>query len=70
MDKKDAHSVFERIRKNIEEKKLIIGDTVISLTISIGVTIQIASTLEETIRKADKLLYKVKEFGRNRVVVG
>ena len=45
------------------------GSANVNFTISIGVTTRIADTLEETISRADELLYQAKEEGRNRVIL-
>ena len=69
LDKKQAKKVFERIRQRIETDKLKHDDQEVSLTASIGVTTQIANSLEETVKKADELLYLAKQAGRNQIVI-
>lgn len=67
----DALVVLERLRKTIEEHKLLHGDLVLTVTVSIGVAtvphhnIPDARTLIEC---ADKALYEAKREGRNRVL--
>ncbi len=69
MDKEKAGILFERLRKLVEEKEIQIESEKISVTISMGVTTQIADSLDETLNYADILLYQAKEEGRNRVVI-
>lgn len=67
MDRKHTHKVFNRIRKEIQGNKLEIDGKKIEITVSIGVTTRIFDTLEETIKRADQLLYEAKK-DRNQVV--
>jgi diguanylate cyclase (GGDEF)-like protein len=68
MDKKQTQKVFDRIRETIHKSRLLHGGKKIELAVSIGATTSILTTLEETIKRADELLYQAKELGRNRVV--
>lgn len=68
MDRLETQRVFDRIRTIIKESPFKHMDGEISLTVSIGVTTQIFDSLEETIKKADTLLYQAKQSGRDRVV--
>ncbi|MGI5939978.1 MAG: diguanylate cyclase [Thermoleophilia bacterium] len=64
-DLEHGRAVAERIRKRISHHKF---DEVGHVTASIGVsTFEIGESLEQTIQKADELLYKAKSEGRNRV---
>lgn len=69
LDKGKARKVFDRIRQRIEVDKLNYDDTEVTMTASIGVTTQIADSLEETVKKADELLYQAKQAGRNRIAI-
>lgn len=60
---------FEQIRKTIAEQQFKSGSDIVDFTISIGVTTRLAGTLEETINRADELLYQAKAEGRNRVIL-
>lgn len=73
----EATLVAERLRSQIEKKKINIEDyrvdnvSSISVTISIGVS-QFNNKMkepEELYRSADSALYQAKESGRNRVIV-
>ena len=61
----------ERFRMLIESTVLRTGDKELNVTISIGATlVKEEDTVETIIKRADVLLYKSKENGRNRVTVG
>lgn len=68
MDRKETQRVFNRIRTLVSKQKIRHAGADVSMTVSIGVTTQIFDTLEETIKRADTLLYKAKQEGRNKVV--
>lgn len=61
----EAAAIAERIRKNIEEYRMEEKD--FKVTISVGLTQYSGQDTEMIISRADQLLYKVKESGRNRV---
>ncbi|MCJ7472518.1 MAG: diguanylate cyclase [Actinobacteria bacterium] len=63
-DKKSAFNTLERIRKSIEKEKWDKGDLVV--TISGGLSELEDEDYSKLIKKADNLLYKAKENGRNR----
>lgn len=67
MDRMETQRVFDRTRILIEKSPFKHQDIEIGLTVSIGVTTQIFDSFEETIRKADALLYQAKR-DRNLVV--
>ncbi len=60
-----AAAVAERIRVSVESLKDLKDD--MNVTISGGIA-EYAGSIEETIKKADLLLYKAKEEGRNRII--
>lgn len=64
-----AKMVMERIIEAIEEIKIIVADTSISFTVSIGLAMKKQDTLEKMIQVADNCLYEAKESGKNKVVV-
>lgn len=70
-DKEAAESIAEKMRRNIENKPIAFGDSMISVTISIGVsTINERNTDQDPdflYREADAAVYHSKETGRNRV---
>jgi len=63
-DKKSALNTLERIRKSVEEEKWVKEDLVV--TVSGGLSELKDEDYSKLIKKADKLLYKAKENGRNR----
>lgn len=67
-----AAILAEHLRKTLESRKLArkgASEGFGAITMSFGVTQYIAGeTLEAFVARADKLLYKAKEMGRNRVV--
>ncbi len=74
----EAYKVAQRLRKQIEKKKINIseykidGVEEISITISLGVALYDDNTMQDSsllYRAADKGLYIAKESGRNRVVI-
>ena len=65
-ENEDGFFVIEKIRKKVEENKFVYTDKTTPVTISCGVTNLIEDTLEEMIKKADMMLYKSKNAGRNQ----
>ena len=68
-DMKRAFVAIEAIRKMVETMEISIEeDTVISITISIGIAeYNYNETLDQLIKRADEALYLAKKRGRNRV---
>ena len=66
-----AMTVAERIRSSVFANALAIGDSKLTLTISLGVSEATASSssVEAVLRHADQALYEAKLTGRNRVCV-
>ena len=69
VDAKSMVLFAERIRQHINKQQIIINDTAINVSISIGVAIKEADMKEDhqLIDAADKALYAAKNAGRNRV---
>lgn len=61
---------FKRICRMVSQMEFPYGDTLVKFTISIGVTMVENRSLEDALKEADRLLYKAKQDGRNRVVIG
>ncbi|MCW4630786.1 GGDEF domain-containing protein [Marinomonas rhodophyticola] len=61
----------ETVRKKIAEIKIKAADTVVSVTISFGVSEACSSDedVHDWLSRSDEALYKAKEGGRNRSVV-
>jgi diguanylate cyclase (GGDEF)-like protein len=61
--------IFEKLRKRIESQQVEYNNKKIPLTVSVGVSEKLGNSLEDMLNNADKLLYRAKESGRNRVVL-
>jgi len=66
----DAYTLAERLREQIQEKPLCYGDKQICLTFSSGLTSLLPhdETIDDSLRRADKLLYRAKQNGRDQTV--
>jgi diguanylate cyclase (GGDEF)-like protein len=60
---------FEHLRKVVEASSLEFEGQTIRFTLSIGVSVQSADSLDSVINRADESLYRAKESGRNRVII-
>ncbi|MDN3919667.1 GGDEF domain-containing protein [Roseateles violae] len=66
-----AQAAVERLRERIAALVVIQAGRALNLTISAGLTESLPQeNLAQTLERADKLLYRAKAEGRNRVVVG
>lgn len=67
--KKDALLLAGRLRKSIQDKKIILRRQETKITVSVGLAYypDDALTEEELLRKADLALYQAKNTGRNKV---
>ncbi len=65
-----AHHLAEKIRLLAEQSRYPVGDAVLQVNTSIGLT-ELASgdTLHSLLSRADRALYRAKQSGRNRVCV-
>jgi len=60
-----------RVRSLIESSYIIHENKKLHVTISIGATlVNVTDSIDSLIKRADILLYKSKEEGRNRLTVG
>ena len=66
----NALIVAERIRKTWEQSPVNLDGELIHSTMSIGLAEAAPEdkSLEDILRRADRMLYKAKETGRNRVM--
>lgn len=65
----DAVNLAERLRHLIESTPVDTGDHLLNITASFGISsVKSNEPIHEAIIKADKMLYKAKNSGRNRVV--
>src|SRR6266567_1723254 len=69
-DKEDVRTVVERIRKQFENNKVIIGTAIIAATASFGIAGFRGTKppdLEAIVARADTAMYAAKQKGRNRI---
>ncbi|MFQ5807114.1 MAG: diguanylate cyclase [Phycisphaerae bacterium] len=66
-----AASLAERIRGAVAESRCVLGETTISVTVSLGVACRspVHDDADSLISAADAMLYRAKESGRNQVWV-
>ena len=70
-DMQGALDVAERVRAGIDKLSLLEDGTKINVSVSIGVTMVLAGDdFTRTFKRADKALYKAKNAGKNRIIVG
>lgn len=62
-------SVFDRVRRQVEDAVIQSDDHTIKVKISIGVCGVCGDSLDAMIKRADQCLYEAKDAGRNRLVV-
>ncbi|MEE4356011.1 MAG: diguanylate cyclase [Desulfococcaceae bacterium] len=70
MDKEYSAELFEELRGNIAASPTNIRGQIIPVTVSMGVTTEPADSLDLMVRNADGLLYRAKNSGRNKVIMG
>ncbi len=63
-----AEQLFTRFRESVAGNPLVAGDLTVPMTVSIGYSMELGSSLDHMINDADAALYDAKEGGRNRVV--
>jgi diguanylate cyclase (GGDEF)-like protein len=65
-----AKMVAERLRARVAEVQIAFADRLISMTISIGLAVQLDTdeSIEQVLARADGALYQAKRSGRNQVV--
>lgn len=68
-DADQAAEKCETFRKQVALSSVQFNDTVISFTVSTGITRHRSATLDEMLKLADENLYRAKESGRNRIVM-
>ena len=64
----EALLLTEKLRTLIEKTEIPYGDEMLSVTVSLGATIAIDSdNIDSVVKRADDLMYKSKQNGKNRV---
>jgi diguanylate cyclase (GGDEF)-like protein len=61
--------LFEDLRKTFEGTPVRFGEENVSYTVSIGLCCEPGLSLEAMLREADRMLYRSKSAGRNRVTL-
>jgi diguanylate cyclase (GGDEF)-like protein len=62
--------IAEKIRAAVEAMKIRYGDTMISVTVSIGIgVVESQENFESLFKRTDKALYRAKHLGRNCIVL-
>ncbi len=69
MDADQALLLFEELRATFESTEVVFGDIRVSYTVSMGLCSQPGLSLDEMLREADRMLYRSKSAGRNRVTM-
>ena len=70
VNRQTLQSIAERYRLLVEQSKLVKETGAISVTVSIGATLSRSDdTVDTIIRRADNLMYRCKEAGRNQVCI-
>lgn len=71
VDKKELNTIAEKIRLFIERTWLQTSGTIIKTSLSIGATMAHSKdSIDSLIRRADKLMYRSKQSGRNTYTIG
>jgi diguanylate cyclase (GGDEF)-like protein len=68
----EAKDLFERVRREIADIKITIGEIIIKITASFGVYVVEPSSeanLNDLLKHADEALYQAKAEGRDRIIV-
>jgi diguanylate cyclase (GGDEF)-like protein/PAS domain S-box-containing protein len=70
VDKEKLQTIGERFRSLVENSAVSVGEKTVRATISLGgVVCREGETLDSIIKRADELLYRSKERGRNRLTL-
>ena len=65
----EAYTIMEKIRKTVETNSFIFENKTIPVTISSGITTELENSFDDMIKRADMMLYKAKENGRNQTQI-
>jgi diguanylate cyclase (GGDEF)-like protein/PAS domain S-box-containing protein len=70
-DENSLLTAADKVRAQVEHSRLDVDDQGLAVTVSIGGTLLLAQdTPESFVARADVLLYRSKQSGRNRVIIG
>ena len=62
----DPYTVIDKLRLLVEQHEFIYDQRKIDVTISAGLTGALENSLEDMIKRADEMLYRAKQLGRDR----
>ena len=65
----DAALCLEGIRRSVSEIGLLLDSRAVRMTVSIGATEALGSSLDDMLRRADHAVYQAKEQGRDQVII-
>lgn len=66
----EANDIIYRIKVKIDKKSFILGTNNVNITCSFGIVeATLKESIQDTINRADKLLYKAKKLGKNRIEI-
>ena len=70
VEKNLSREIFESIRSNIKKINFNFNNTPLTVTISIGIAFRDKEeSFESLIKRADEMVYKAKENGRDRIEI-
>ncbi len=70
MDNYKLKKIAEKLRILVQKSRLYVDNEIVSVTISIGASLhQGEEELDSWIKRADKLMYRAKKTGRNKVCI-
>jgi diguanylate cyclase (GGDEF)-like protein len=70
-DERDLERAAEKVRALVERSRLDVDGQGLTVTVSVGGTLlQAEDTSESLVGRADELMYRSKQAGRNRVTIG
>jgi len=69
IDVDNLYNKLDDFRRDIAVSNIPLGDTSISITLSIGVVFDSQADVSQQVNEADNALYRAKDNGRNQVVV-
>ncbi len=70
LDGTHVFELFDSFRLALEQQTIEAQGKLLNISVSIGVSTVLAASIDDMISAADELLYRAKNEGRNRVVIG
>jgi diguanylate cyclase (GGDEF)-like protein len=69
IDQEHLAMILERLRAAVEAARVPHEELMLSVTISLGATLELTDSLQAMIDRSDACLYRAKQSGRNRFVI-